>query len=146
MNTIKLPYSNKCVTNDMWIGVGIHLEKYNAFKLNDLDYDLLVIANTYLNPINIFLNNKDELPIKNGKIIFDLTLIYGCKRNRYIAAEIIDGVLDINSVKIIVNLDNLIKKIGQEYFLKNQYLVLNSHLPNVDKYSILHCLEEYEYY
>lgn len=69
-------------------------------------------------------------------------LIYGCETNRYVVAEIVDGALDIKSVKAIVNLDNLIKKISQEYFLKNQYLVLNSHLPNTDKYSILHCLEE----
>ena len=122
--------------NDMWIVEDIHLKEYNIFKLNNLDYDLLVIANTYINPINIFLSNKDELPIKNGKIVFDLTLIYGCKTNRYVVAEIIDGALDIKSVKAITSLDGSIKKISQEYFLNNQYLVQNSHLTNSDKYYI----------
>ena len=122
--------------NDMWIGADIHLKEYNIFKLNNLDYDLLVIANTYINPINIFLNNKEELPVKNGKIVFDLTLIYGCKTNRYVVAEIIDGALDIKSVKAITSLDGSIKKISQEYFLNNQYLVQNSHLTNSDKYYI----------
>jgi len=122
--------------NDMWIGEDIHLKEYNIFELNSPDYDLLVIANTYINPINIFLNNKEELPIKNGKIVFDLTLIYGCKTNRYVVAEIIEGALDIKSVKAITSLDGSIKKISQEYFLNNQYLVQNSHLTNSDKYYI----------
>ena len=79
--------------------------------------------------------------VKNGKIVFDLTLIYGCKTNRYVVAEIVDGALDIKSVKAITSLDGSIKKISQEYFLNNQYLVENSHLTNSDKYYILHCLE-----
>ena len=137
MDIINLYYNNRWIMNDMWIGEDIHLKEYNIFKLNNLDYDLLVIANTYINPINIFLSNKDELPIKNGKIVFDLTLIYGCKTNRYVVAEIIDGALDIKSVKAITSLDGSIKKISQEYFLNNQYLVQNSHLTNSDKYYIL---------
>ena len=136
MDIINLYYNNRWIMNDMWIGEDIHLKEYNIFKLNNLDYDLLVIANTYINPINIFLSNKDELPIKNGKIVFDLTLIYGCKTNRYVVAEIIDGALDIKSVKAITSLDGSIKKISQEYFLNNQYLVQNSHLTNSDKYYI----------
>jgi len=127
--------------NDMWIGEDIHLKEYNIFELNSPDYDLLVIANTYINPINIFLSNKEELPVKNGKIIFDLTLIYGCKTNRYVVAEIVDGALDIKSVKAITSLDGSIKKISQEYFLNNQYLVQNSHLTNSDKYYILYYKE-----
>lgn len=137
MDIINLYYNNRWIMNDMWIGEDIHLKEYNIFKLNNLDYDLLVIANTHINPINIFLSNKDELPIKNGKIVFDLTLIYGCKTNRYVVAEIIDGALDIKSVKAITSLDGSIKKISQEYFLNNQYLVQNSHLTNSDKYYIL---------
>ena len=136
MDIINLYYNNRRIMNDMWIGADIHLKEYNIFKLNNLDYDLLVIANTYINPINIFLSNKDELPIKNGKIVFDLTLIYGCKTNRYVVAEIVDGALDIKSVKAITSLDGSIKKISQEYFLNNQYLVENSHLTNSDKYYI----------
>ena len=137
MDIINLYYNNRWIMNDMWIGEDIHLKEYNIFELNSPDYDLLVIANTYINPINIFLSNKDELPIKNGKIVFDLTLIYGCKTNRYVVAEIIDGALDIKSVKAITSLDGSIKKISQEYFLNNQYLVQNSHLTNSDKYYIL---------
>lgn len=137
MDTIKLSYNNRCITNNMWIGVDTYLRKYNIFELNNLDYDLLVIANTYENPINIFLSNKEELPIKDGKIVFDLTLIYGCKTNRYVVAEIIDGALDIRSVRVITSLDGSIKKISQEYFLNNHYLVQNSHLTNSDKYYIL---------
>ena len=136
MDIINLYYNNRWIMNDMWIGEDIHLKEYNIFELNSPDYDLLVIANTYINPINIFLSNKDELPIKNGKIVFDLTLIYGCKTNRYVVAEIIDGALDIKSVKAIISLDGSIKKISQEYFLNNQYLVQNSHLTNSDKYYI----------
>ena len=136
MDIINLYYNNRWIMNDMWIGEDIHLKEYNIFELNSPDYDLLVIANTYINPINIFLSNKDELPIKNGKIVFDLTLIYGCKTNRYVVAEIIDGALDIKSVKAITSLDGSIKKISQEYFLNNQYLVQNSHLTNSDKYYI----------
>ena len=136
MDIINLYYNNRWIMNDMWIGEDIHLKEYNIFELNSPDYDLLVIANTYINPINIFLSNKDELPIKNGKIVFDLTLIYGCKTNRYVVAEIVDGALDIKSVKAIISLDGSIKKISQEYFLNNQYLVQNSHLTNSDKYYI----------
>ena len=101
MDIINLYYNNRWIMNNMWIGEDIHLKEYNIFELNSPDYDLLVIANTYINPINIFLNNKEELPVKNGKIVFDLTLIYGCETNRYVVAEIVDGALDIKSVKAI---------------------------------------------
>lgn len=119
-------------------GGGI-VEKYNVFKLNNSVYNFLVVANIYENPINIFLS-EETFKFRCGTIIFDLTLIYGCKSNRYIVAQVNNGKLDISSIKPIANIEESIKRISQEHFLTHSYLVENSILPNATKYRILHSM------
>lgn len=113
------------------------MEIYSVFKLDSSNYNFLVVANTYENPINIFLS-ENLFEFDCGTIVFDLTLIYGCKSNRYIFAQVDNGKLDISSIKSISKIEESIKKISQEHFLTHSNLVENSILPNAVKYRILH--------
>ncbi len=114
------------------------MDKYSVFPLNGLPYDYLIISNTYENPINFFLSQADAVGSLSGKVLFDLTLIYGFKHNRYVGAEIKNNKLDIASIKPVDTLDSKIKAISQKHFANNSFLVENSILPNALKYHILH--------
>ena len=113
------------------------MKKYETFNLNNSVYDFLVIAKTYENPINLLLSTE-TIKFCHGTIIFDLTLIYGFKSNRYVAAQVSSGKLEISSIKPIDSIEESIKKISQKYFLTHLNLVENSILPKTTKYCILH--------
>lgn len=114
------------------------MEKYNVFKLNDSAYNYLIVANTYENPINMFLSEEEKLKFQYGKVVFDLTLIYGYKSNRYVVADVDNYKLDMSSINPIADLEESIKKISHEHFLSHTNLVENSILANATKYHILH--------
>ncbi|MEG1567703.1 MAG: type II toxin-antitoxin system RnlB family antitoxin [Anaerovoracaceae bacterium] len=114
------------------------MKKYSIITLNNSEFDYLVISNTYENPINSFLSQGIIPQISDGKILFDLTLIYGFKPNRYVMVKIADHVLDVSSIQPIVELESRIKEISKRHFEKNSFLVENSILPSALKYHILH--------
>lgn len=93
------------------------MEKYSVFKLDKLSYDFLIVANTFENPVNMYLSEEEKFKFEFGKVVFDLTLIYGCKLNQYVVAEVNNYKLDISSIKPIADLEESIKIISQEHFL-----------------------------
>lgn len=113
------------------------MEKYKIFKLNNIDYNYLIIANTYENPINDFLAKGRVPKIEHGKVLFDLTLINGMKSNRFAVANVNDSKMEFSSIKPVSITNESVLKISERYFLENSKLVINSILPNSLKYAIL---------
>lgn len=63
---------------------GGSMKNFEVIKLNNSEYDYMVIATTCISPISTLTDIQNELEDKSGRIIFDLTLINGTSSNRYI--------------------------------------------------------------
>ncbi len=73
------------------------MKNFEVIKLNDSEYDYMVMATTCISPISTLTDIQNELEDKSGKIIFDLTLINGTSSNRYISASFENGIFDRRS-------------------------------------------------
>lgn len=110
------------------------MEKYEILKLNNEPFDFLVIATSCENPLSHFENISKEINVDRARILFDLTLINGMKRNRYIACDFRSGESHLKSCSLINEIDDCIKSISYNYFMENEEVVQKSIIPNSLKF------------
>ena len=96
------------------------------FKLNNEPYDFLIIATSYENPLSSFEEIEDEIKVQNANLLFDLTLINGVSKNRYIKCEYEAGKNQLQSCTIVECIDDAIKKLSYNYFMENEDIVKKS--------------------
>ncbi len=111
----------------------------NNFEIKKLDnepYDFLVIATSYENPLDSMKEIGEEIQVSKAKLLFDLTLINGTDRNRYIKCEYEAKRVGLQVCSVVEAVDAAIKKISQRYFAENEELVSKSVLPNALKYLV----------
>ena len=106
---------------------------FEILKLNNEPYDFLIIATSYENPLSSFEEIGKEIKVDKAKLLFDLTLINGVKKNRYIQCEYEAGKNQLQSCAIIDRIDEEIKKKSQDYFVENAEVVQKSVIPNALK-------------
>ena len=109
-------------------------DNYEIIKLNNEPYDFLVIAKTYENPLNYIQDIGKELHINKTKLLFDLTLINGIGKNRYIRCEYEADNRQLPACYVVDDIDESIKKISQSYFAANDTVVKESVIPNSLKF------------
>lgn len=107
---------------------------YEIIKLNNGPYDFLVIATSYENPLSFIEEIGQEIHVKKANLLFDLTLINGVKRNRYIKCEYEVDRNEMPPCSIVESVDDTIKEISQNYFTKNEDVVRKSIISNSLKY------------
>lgn len=98
---------------------------FEVLKLNDELYDFLIIATSYINPLSSFQEIVKKLKVKEAELIFDLTLINGVNKNRYIKCKYIAGKNQFQFCEIPKDISERIKIISKNYF--------NKHLEIIDK-------------
>lgn len=107
---------------------------FEILKLNNEPYDFLVIATSYENPLSSFKEIEDVIQVHRANLLFDLTLINGVNKNRYIKCEYEAGKNQLQSCVIVESIDDEIKKISYNYFMENEDVVSKSVIPNSLKY------------
>ena len=80
---------------------GGSMKNFEVIKLNNSEYDYMVIATTCISPISTLTDIQNELEDKSGRIIFDLTLINGTSSNRYITASFENGAVNRRSFEVV---------------------------------------------
>lgn len=110
------------------------MKNYQILKLKNEPFDFLVIATSCENPLSYIDEIGKEIKIKKAKILFDLTLINGIKRNRYISCDFCIGRNSVQSCYLVKDVDDSIKNISRNYFLQNDDLVQKSVVPNALKF------------
>jgi len=113
---------------------GFVMDKYEILKLNNEPFDFLVIATSYENPLSHFADISKDIKVERARILFDLTLINGMKRNRYIACDFRLGESHLQSCSLINEIDEYIKSITHNYFMENEEVVQKSVIPNSLKF------------
>jgi len=109
-------------------------DNFEILKLNNETYDFLIIATSYENPLSFMKEIEEELQVQKANLLFDLILINGVKKNRYIKCEYEAERNHLLSCSIVEDINDTIKKISQSYFAKNEELVQKSVIPNSLKY------------
>lgn len=106
---------------------------YKLIKLSDEPYNFLVIATSYVSPLESAEKIIDKINLDTVNLIFDLTLINGTKFNRYIEMKYSKdiGKPDFSIANII---PNSIKAISCKYFMSHSTEVNNGVIPNALKY------------
>jgi hypothetical protein len=72
--------------------------------------------------------------MQKANLLFDLTLINGVSKNRYIECKYVAGKSQLQSCAIVEYIDDAIKKLSGQFFMENEEVVKKSVLPNSLKY------------
>lgn len=107
---------------------------FKILKLNNEPYDFLIIATSYENPLSSIKEIGEEIQVRKANLLFDLTLINGTNKNRYIKCEYDADTNDLPPCSIVEGIDDDIKKVSQSYFSQNEEVVRKSVIPNSLKY------------
>lgn len=106
------------------------MKNFEIIKLNNCEYDYLVIATTYISPIATLTDVQNELTNESGRIIFDLTLINGTSSNRYISASFENGIFNRQSFDAVKVIESNVEHISLDFFVHHPDLVENGTIPN----------------
>lgn len=109
-------------------------ENFEILKLNNEPYDFLIIATSYENPLSSIKKIGEEIQVRKANLLFDLTLINGINKNRYIKCEYDADANQLPLCSIVEGVDDKIKKVSQSYFSKNKEVVEKSVISNSLKY------------
>ena len=118
-----LNYRN-CIMKD-----GGTMNNFCLKEISNFEYKRLIIATTYLSPIQTLGVVENELGQYTGKVLFDLTVINGLSSNRYLEAVIIDGKVDRRSFKVVKSVQNDIKLVSARFFRNNRNIVESGTIP-----------------
>lgn len=109
------------------------MKNFEILKLDNSEYDYLVIATTYISPISTLDYVQNELTGQSGSLVFDLTLINGTSSNRYISAVIENGVINRRSFAIVKEIEPRIERRSLDFFVNHVDLVKDGTIPNALK-------------
>lgn len=107
---------------------------FEILKLNNEPYDFLIIATSYENPLSSIKEIGEEIQVQKANLLFDLTLINGTNKNRYIKCEYVADKNQLPSCSIVEGVDDEIKKVSQSYFAENEEVVRKSVVSNSLKF------------
>lgn len=112
---------------------GGSMKNFELIKLNNSEYDYLIIATTYVSPISTLPEVQNELTEKSGRIFFDLTLINGTSSNRYISASFKNGIINRRSFSVEKEIEPDVEQISLEFYVHHADLVKNGTIPDALK-------------
>lgn len=110
------------------------MNEYILAYIENSNYNWIVIATSYISPIMLLDRISKEIRNSSGHVLFDLALINGVERNRYIAADIIDGRFDRSSFRTVNEISDNITNISRNFFVNNPDIVDNGIIPRSLKY------------
>lgn len=110
------------------------MKKYSVISLSERKNTLLIIANSYENPINDLLSENYVPFLDNGDIVFDLAIINGLNANRFVGATINRHRLLPESIHIIYDVSPEILNSSKQFFMNNIDIVGKSSLPSAAKH------------
>ena len=112
------------------------MKDFISRKLNNSEYEYLLIATSFQSSLS-GLEKLDELAgLKTGKILFDFTLSNGISKNRFIECAVSQGNVKPKSAKIVVEVEDEVKKVSSMFLKENKDILENSLLPKSIKYLI----------
>lgn len=112
------------------------MEKYKIIKLDNNEYDYLVIATSYENPLDYMDEIEETINQDKVKIIFDYTLINGLSSNRYIEFDNNQDKSYYDSFTVVKEVNSEISNTSNNFFTENDDIVQASVIPRALKFLI----------
>ncbi|WP_051986289.1 type II toxin-antitoxin system RnlB family antitoxin [Clostridium amazonitimonense] len=102
----------------------------------------LVFSTSYISPLDDIIALEKDLKQHNvlGEVIFDLLLSVGNATNRYIKGYFDGTSLDISSIKVINDIDEVIKEASRNFYMNHKELLDRGILNNATKYMVVNGL------
>lgn len=110
------------------------MNKFQIITLHDEPYDFLIIATSYESPLHLIDEISEELQVEQAKLLFDLTLINGTKRNRYIECNYSAKIKTQMNCSLVEKIADDIREISRNFFYNNNEIINNSVIPNSLKF------------
>lgn len=114
------------------------MKNYSLIKVDNSEYDWIVIAISYVSPIDEVDSIIQAIRGRSTRILFDLTLINGISSNRYISLKVDNGEYSKSSFRVVQHVTSSVKDVGLSYFANNPEVVDRSVLSDTLK----HCLKQ----
>lgn len=114
------------------------MNDYSIKKINNQNFEYVVLSLSYITPLEKREELEKELKKKNfcGSVLLDMLIPYGNSYNRYLSINFDGYKLDFNSIKVLYNITNDIKKISSNYYQENVDLINPFTLSTQEKYKI----------
>lgn len=111
------------------------MKEYELLSV-DKKYQYIVLATSYVNPIDVLYEIEEDLENKayRGLVIFDLLLCNGLAKNRYIEVYFNGENFEISRYSNIPDIDIEVKKMIYSFYLHNPNMIENSNLPKAQQY------------
>lgn len=110
------------------------MNNYKILELSNQSYDFLVIATSYLNPLNDMDEIGEYLQVPEANLLFDLTLLNGAKQNRYIQCKYKKNCNHLQSCTIVEDVGDEIEEISRNFLMNNYNYVKDSAIPESLKF------------
>ena len=108
------------------------MKNYEIIRTNNSEFGILVIAKSFISPLEDLRTLSKDCGIESGSILVDLTVINGDAFNRYISADIKDGRILRDSIRT-ASIPEDLKAVSRDFFRKRSYILEASVVPNVDR-------------
>lgn len=105
------------------------MSNFKIIELSNSKYGLLIIATTYISPIQTLSDIEREIDGYTGKVVFDMTIINGMNSNRYLEADVFLGIFDRKSFKAVKNNDKNVKELTAKFYSDNAKIVNDGTIP-----------------
>ena len=112
------------------------MSDFSVIQLNNSPYDYLLIATSFKSSLSDLAKLNDLVSIERGKVLFDFMLIHGNEKNRFVECSVINAACERQTIKVVEQVDDEIRKTSSLYFRENEQLVKNSVLPKALQYLI----------
>lgn len=111
------------------------MKAYDIIELKQ-DYEYVVFATSYENPIDELEDIENELFEKNytGKVLFDLLLCNGMNSSRYMEMYFDGEYFELSTSKNLKKPSNILEKYIYEYLKDKPLLIESSVLPRAQQY------------
>ncbi len=118
-------------------GLEVMNNVFEILKLDNKIYDFIIIATSYENPLNYIKEIGKEIQVQKANLLFDLTLINGINKNRYIKCAYDVDTNQLPLCSIVECVDDDIKKVIKSYFYKNEEVIKRSIISTPLKYLLI---------
>ena len=111
------------------------MSDYELLNINQ-KYQYVVIATSYVNPIDELYNIEDDLRQQKfiGQVVFDLLLCNGITDNRYIEVYFNGSTFDISQSKTLNDIDIEAKKTIYSFYISHINMLDYSSLPKAQQF------------
>lgn len=111
------------------------MENYKIIELRNEPYNFLIIATSYVSPLDSVDNIIKKVGQNNSNLLFDLTLINGIKKNRYIEMKYSKDT-NLPKFNTVDSISPTIKDLSNKFFTSHYAIVDKSIVPNALKFLI----------